>query len=246
MFHYTWLEIRRMYREPRFVVFTLVIPVAFFLLYANIFGGDGADAPFGLSAALFLMVAMSVFGATTAAINANGSRLALERAGGWLRQLGVTPLSPWAVVGAKTLAAMTLTLPAVLLVYLMAVFTQGVTLAAWQWAAMIAAMWLGALPFAALGVAIGSAAGSDAAQPISMGAMFALNILGGIWIPLQALPPAMRDIASWLPSNRYAELGWSLAGGDAPSAAAYGILAAWTAGLCLLAVIAYRRTTVKS
>ncbi len=244
MLRYTRLEAQRILREPRFAIFTVAVPLALFLVDASIFKSSGGFD--GIAIGKYLMVSMAVFGATSAALNATGARLAEERRSGWLRQLNITPLSAWSVVAAKTLASMTLTLPAVTLIYLFGALTQGVTLQAWQWLALLLASWLGSLPFAALGVLIGSAGNVDTSQPLVTGSMFFLNIFGGIFIPLQVLPKTMAHIAAILPSNRYAELGWDIANGHAPSTLAIAVLAAWTIGLCATGVLAYHRGTVQS
>lgn len=242
MLRYTRLEVRRILREPRFAAFTIAIPLLLFMVDSVIFKASGGFG--GIAVAPYLMVSMAAFGAMAAALNATGARLAEERQSGWLRQLHVTPMAPWSVVAAKTLAAMTLTLPTAAVIYLFGAVTQGVALHAWQWLALLAASWLGSLPFAALGVLIGSAGNVDASQPLVTGTVFLLNIFGGIFIPLQALPGAMARLAALLPSNRYAELGWDIANGQAPSAVALAVLAAWTVTLCLTGAFAYRRSTV--
>jgi ABC-2 type transport system permease protein len=245
MLRYARLEIRRMYREPRFVFLTLLMPTGFYLLFTNMFA-QGRHFFHGLSAPVYMMISMSVFGALSAALAATGTRLAQERQSGWLRQLQVTPLSPWSVVAAKTLAAVILALPAIVLVSLVAVATEGVSLDAWQWAAVIPVLWAGSFPFAALGVLIGATTRVDTAQPLVMLALYGLNILGGILVSPDQFPVALRDISRALPSNRYAELGWDIASGHAPDAVSLAILSGWAVALCASAIIAYRGTTVKA
>ena len=95
MFRYLVLEIRRTYRDRRFVFFTLAVPVCFYLLWSNIFTkSTDLDADTGLNAKTYLLVSMAAFGALGASLTATGARLAAERQSGWLRQLQVTPLRP--------------------------------------------------------------------------------------------------------------------------------------------------------
>ncbi len=242
---YLVLEIRRMFRDRRFVFFTVALPVLFYLLWSNIFAKGGHDAATGLDAKTYLLVSMAAFGALGASLTTTGSRLAAERQSGWLRQLQVTPLLPRAVVTSKIIASMFLALPAVVLVSLVAVVTKDVQLSPGQWAALIGLMWVGTLPFAALGTLIGSLVGADAAQPVTVLCYFGLSILGGLWMSVSLLPKVLRSIAHWLPSNRFADLGWSVVAGHAPPASDGLVLAAWTAGLGVLAVLAYRRATVR-
>jgi hypothetical protein len=60
------------------------------------------------------------------------------------------------------------------------------------------------------------------------------------------MPHVMRDIGQALPSNGLAELGWRIAGGQASVPAAILVLAAWTLGSGLTALLAYRLRAVRS
>jgi ABC-2 type transport system permease protein len=247
MLRYLALEIRRMYRDRRFVFFTIAIPVAFYLLWSNVFAENGGvDTDTGLDARTYLLVSMASFGALGASLTTTGARLAAERQSGWLRQLQATPLRPWAVIVAKVIASMCLALPAIAAVGITAALTQHVQLSPGRWAAMVGLMWIGTLPFAALGTLIGSVVGADAAQPATVACYFTLSILGGLWMSVSILPTTLRHIAHWTPSNRFADLGWSVVAGHTPPASDAFVLAAWTAVLGALAIAAYRRATVRS
>jgi hypothetical protein len=63
-------------------------------------------------------------------------------------------------------------------------------------------------------------------------------------MPLSAMPHAMQDIARALPSNAVAELGWRIVGGQASVPKAVLVLAAWTLGSGLVALLAYRRRNI--
>ncbi len=152
MLAYVRFESLRLLRQPAFIVFTVGIPLALFLVDAAIFRSVGGP---GIAVSQYLMASMAAF------------------------------------------------------VYLFGELAEGVTLRALQWLALAAATWLGALPFTALGVLIGSATNVHVAQPLDTGTMFFLNIFGGIFIPLRALPATMAHLAKALLSYRHAQLGWS-------------------------------------
>lgn len=246
MFRYLRLEIRRMFRDKRFIFFTMAIPVVFYLLWSNMFTSGSRDSYTGLPPSVYLLVSMATYGAIGAALTTTGSRLAIERKTGWLRQLQVTPLRPWTVILTKIVASTVLALPSLILVSITAVLDQHVHLTAGKWAAMIAVLWIGSLPFAALGTLIGSLSSADAAQPITLACYFTLSIVGGLWMPVSTLPKTLRTVSRALPSNRYANLGWKIVGGHVPSATDGLVLAAWAAGIGVVAVLAYRRATVKA
>ena len=57
---------------------------------------------------------------------------------------------------------------------------------------------------------------------------------------------AMQDIGQALPSNGVAELGWRIAGGQAPVPKAVLVLTAWLLGSATAALLAYRRRNTQS
>lgn len=234
------LEVRRMLVDSRFLILMLAMPIAMYLLFTNIFG----DSPpvDGMSQPLRGMIAMAAFGAIGAALMATAPRIAVERTNGWLRQLRTMPLSARTVIAAKVLSAMLWALPAIVLVDLTAVLDHGVTLAAWQWVTIAALLWVGTAPFAALGTLLGYLTDGDTAFGVMFGIYLAIAALGGLWMPVTILPTALRRIAVTLPSNRFAELGWRVAVGSAPSAAGVAILFGWLVAFCALAVLLYRRS----
>ncbi|WP_037575690.1 ABC transporter permease [Phaeacidiphilus oryzae] len=234
------LESLRMLRDPRYLALALLAPIGFYLLFATLFGGEDPARPGALKGTVEIMVAMAAYGAVWGALSATGPRIAQERTGGWLEQLRAMPVTARQVMTAKLAAGMAVALPAIGLVCATAAVVKGVRLSAAEWVAVLGAMWLGSLPFAVLGVAIGYLVGADAAFPLSYGLYMAMSAMGGLWVPPARLPSSFVHVASALPTYRLADLGWRIAAGHPPTALDAGVLAAWTAGLGLLAALAYR------
>ena len=239
------LEMRRSLRDARYLIIAVAMPIGLYLLFTGLFGAHGQRAQ-GLPQPVELMIAMIAYGAMWAVFSATGPRIAHERAIGWTRQLRVTPLSPAAALSGKLLTALAAALPAMALVALTAVVSHHVHLSATQWLALFAAMWAGVVPLALLGLAIGYLAGDEIAFPLTMALYFALGALGGLWIPLSVMPHVMQGLAQALPSNGVAELGWRIAGGQAPVPKAVLMLTAWLLGSAAAALLAYRRGGTRS
>ncbi|WP_086679041.1 ABC transporter permease, partial [Amycolatopsis pretoriensis] len=194
---YLLTEIRRNFRQPRFLVFVVAFPVLMFLLQANVF--IKADAPEHAQFAAVIMINMMTFG-TFAAANTSGGRLALERALGWQRQLRLTPLTGTGYLAGKGLSGMLVGLPALILVPLLAVTVEGVHLDAAGWIRIFAGVWLGTLPLVLLGLLIGQFGTPETMQPISMIVTLGMGFLGGLWIPLEGMPAWMHDVAQIMPT----------------------------------------------
>jgi ABC-2 type transport system permease protein len=186
---------------------------------------------------------MAAFGAISASVS-TGGRVAVERAVGWNRQLRLTPLPGWGYLVIKAVVAMLVALPALVLVFAVAA-VKGVDLAPGTWLLVFAAAWVGVLPFAAIGLLIGSFASQDSAQGMSMVTMLVFSLLGGVLIPAQVLPPVMLAIAHALPSYWMANIPMVEAfGGDLP-ADGVAVLAAWFVVVGALAAWRYRRDALR-
>jgi ABC-2 type transport system permease protein len=239
------LELRRSLRDVRYLIVAVAMPIGLYLLFTGLFGSHGQRAQ-GLPQPVELMVAMVAYGAMWAVFSATGPRIAHERTIGWTQQLRVTPLSAASALSGKLVTALAAALPAMALVALTAVLSHHVQLSAAQWLAMLATMWAGVLPLALLGLAVGYLAGDEIAFPLTMALYFALGALGGLWIPLPAMPHTMQDLGQALPSNGVAELGWRIAGGQVSAPKAVLVLTAWLLGSATAALLAYRRRNTRS
>ncbi len=239
MYQFFRLECLRMLRDARYLALAVIAPIGFYLLFATLFGGS--PQPRGqLKGTVEIMVAMAAYGAVWGALSTTGPRIAQERASTWLDQLRTMPLGPARVMAGKLAAAMVVVLPALVLVCVTGWAAKGVSLAAWQWAAVIALMWLGTLPFALLGVALGYLVGPEAAFPLSYGVYMAMSAMGGLWVPPSQLPASFTRVAEALPTYRLADLGWRVADGQAPTLPDMLVLLAWTLGLAVVTALAYR------
>lgn len=239
---YALMSTRLAFRNLRFLVLTVALPLLLFLLYANLY--QGQDAGDGLSVVAYLMVSMASFGCIGAAIN-TGARIAVERQVGWNRQLRLTALPGPSYLVAKAIVSMLVTLPALLLVFLAGATVGDVHLSIGQWLGTGVAVWLGLIPFAVLGLVIGFAGTVDTVQPISMITYLGLSILGGLWFPVEVFPTFLQGVAKLTPSYWLADLGRSVLAGDGVPAESVLVLAGWTVALGVVGVLAYRRSGAK-
>ncbi|MFF5172049.1 ABC transporter permease [Micromonospora sp. NPDC000089] len=238
---YLRFELRRLVRDPRLMFFSIIGPVATYLVFSGWSAGDRLE---GLPAPVAVMIGLAAYGAVAGVLMV-GSAVSQERAVGWLHQLRVTPLPPARVVAAKALVGSLTAVPPVLAVGVAASVQHHVQLSAGRWIALLLLMWAGTVPFALLGLAIGYALAPQLAVPVNFLVFLVLSVLGGLLAPAAYFPETLRELAHGLPTYRYAELGWRSAAGQPPSIAGLAVLAAWTALLAALATWAYRRSTAR-
>ncbi|MFF3960598.1 ABC transporter permease [Streptomyces griseorubiginosus] len=240
------LELTRALRNRKFLFFSVMYPSLLFLIIAGNADSTSKVDGTGLTLPTYMMVSMASFGALTAVLMGNSERIAKEREGGWVRQLRLTTLPGRGYVLAKTASAAVVSLPSIVIVFVVAAAVKDVRLDAWQWLALTGAIWAGSLVFAALGVAIGYLATGDAVRPITMITYFGLSILGGLWMPTTTFPQWLQDIAKWLPTHAYAALGQAIEQSRAPHAQDIAILVVSFALFAGGAAWLYRKDTLKA
>jgi ABC-2 type transport system permease protein len=233
------LEVRRMLRNKRTLIFTIVMPIIFFV----VFGLPQKDALIdgtNVTIRAYYMVSMAVYGAMTACAS-GGSMVAVERALGWSRQLRLTPLRPVAYVAIKILTAMMLGLIPVVTVFVVGGVTS-VHLEMHQWILCGLAAWLGALVFAALGLFMGYLLPSENAMQVLGPVLAVLSIFGGIFYPLAGAPQILQDIAKFIPVYGVGELARAPLGGTFHWTSVLNIVI-WTVVFSVGAALAFRRDT---
>ncbi|WP_329064649.1 ABC transporter permease [Amycolatopsis sp. NBC_01480] len=241
---YLTVEVRRLFRSPRFIVFVVAFPVLMFLLQANVF--TKASDPDHAAIVAVVMVNMMAFGAFAAA-TMNGAKLAVERATGWQRQLRLTPLSGAGYLGGKALSGLLVGLPALVLVPLLAVFAEGVHLDAAGWVRIIVGIWLGTIPLVLLGLLLGQFGTPESMQPVNMIVMLGMGFLGGLWIPLETMPGWMHQLAQAMPTYWVLGLVRPAVTNEMLVAfpTAVAVLGAWTIVLGTLVIRRYRKDSAR-
>jgi ABC-2 type transport system permease protein len=193
---YLRLEVVRMVRNKRLIIFSILMPAVLLLIFGGLYKQDSLN---GVGAAAYLMVSMGLFGSMTAAVGA-GSTIAVERGTGWNRQLRLTPLPPSSYILSKVVLSVLLALPPLLLTWAIGAATLGVRLSTSTWLLITLGAWLGAVPFAALGLVVGYLAKPDSVQQISGLLFMLLAVFGGIWVPVEQMPQLMHRMAEWTPA----------------------------------------------
>ncbi len=239
---YLRMEIVRVLRNRRVLIFSMLMPAILLL----IFGGLNKHQTLnGVSGAAYIMVSMGLFGSMSAAIGSGGS-IAVERGLGWNRQLRLTPLRPTTYVLSKVVLSLLMAVPPLLLTYLIGAFSLGVRLTPAVWAQVFLGSWLSALPFAALGVAVGYLAKPDSVQQVSGLIYMLLAAFGGLWVPVEVMPHLMRTIANYTPAYWAGQVARGpLFHGDLNGRAVL-VLLAWAVGLAVVAFRRFRSDTARA
>jgi ABC-2 type transport system permease protein len=243
-FRFLALEVRRAVRNTRYLIFTVVMPSAMFVLLLNLYGGAGETFPNGLSVNTTLMLNMAVFGLMAAPLAA-GARIAVERGSGWQRQLRLTPLTSSGYVLTKGALGMVIALPGILLVMIIGAVFENVRMTPLQWVEVAGGLWLGTLPFVLIGIVIGLVATADGMQAITGVLSMAFGLLGGIWIPAEVAPGWLSATMHVMPTYWVKLIGQAplVPGTDLGSAVL--VVAGWVLVLGVVAARRFRADTVR-
>lgn len=196
------IELRRMLRNRRTVIFTLIFPAALFLSFGGSSGWND-DAGNG-NVAAYIMVSMALYGAALTAAS-GGAMVAMERAMGWSRQLRLTPLHPAVYILMKALLALVLGAIAITVVNVAGAFQGKPQMPVHVWVECALLTLVCTLVFAALGVFVGYLVPGENAMQVLGPGLALFSFLGNVFIPLDAGTWIYR-IAEWTPMFGVAEV----------------------------------------
>ena len=220
---YLSIELKRSYRNARYMLFTLGIPLVLFLVIGNAWNTNIG----GVSGQTWYMVNMGMFGSMGAVLGV-GARIAVERDAGWNRQLRLTPLPALGYVVGKVVTGMLLALPALLLVDLAGALSGNVHLTALQWTEVVGLGWVSVLPLAVVGVGVGYAARGDSAQAVNGGLVMLMALFGGLWFPIDGSAPQwLQSVAHVMPTYWITTITRAPISHQWPAAGGWLVLLAW-------------------
>lgn len=241
----TKFEFLKLLRLPVYSVATLAFPLMFYLIFGTFYGNAEAQ---GINVSRYMMATFGAGGVLSAALFSFGVGVASERGQGWMRLKRVSPMPPIAYFLAKIGMALLFGVMVVVIITAAGMITQGVRIGVVDWLSLLAVLLTGALPFGALGLALGYMFGPNSAPVVLNLLYMPMAFASGLWMPITILPPVVQNIAPYLPTYHYAQLAIGTVGatpiGDSARHAL--ILAAFTVVFLIVAVIAYKRDEGKT
>ncbi|OPA74089.1 ABC transporter [Paenibacillus selenitireducens] len=235
----TKAESLRIIRSPFFLLFSIAMPLGFYFLFTSLNGADKSIQ--STTWGVFSLMSMTAFSLIGTAVSQFGIRLSFEHQDGWVRLLRLTPLTPAVWLGSKLVAQMVIQLIVISVIFLSAGLVHDIQLSGGQWISCGLWLWMGSLPFLALGALLGTLKNANTAIAIGNILQMGLAIMGGLWMPLSTLPQWMQSIGEWLPSHRYANGAWNMVAGNTPASMDFMILIGCGLGCMVLSVYIFNR-----
>lgn len=239
-------ETLKLLRMPAYVVPTVAFPLVFYCLFGLAFGGGRAVA--GTTLSTYLMATYGAFGVIGVGLFSFGIGVAMERGQGWMLLKRATPMPPGAYFAGKTMLALVFSALVILGLFALGAFLGGVALPTASWALLAVTLLSGAVPFCALGLALGYLTGPNSAPAVANLLYLPSAFASGLWFPVQALPDWVQAIAPWLPPYHFGQLALAAIGVETrtPAWICLAALAGFTVAGLALATLAYRRDEGKT
>ncbi len=233
----TGAELLQSLRAPEFVLPTLLLPVAFYMIFGIMMARGGPEV------ATFLLATYGVFAVMGPSLFGFGAGVASEREKGWLSLKRAAPAPAISFIGAKLISTLVFASLALMPIYAAAGFLGGVAMPRADWMLLLATHLLAVIPFALIGLTLGFSFGANAAIAMANIVFLSFAVLGGLWFPIGMFPDVMQSIAQVLPSFHLGQVSLSVVDPDRISSPATHLLiiAAMTLVFAALAGWAWSR-----
>jgi ABC-type multidrug transport system permease subunit len=190
----TRMRIQLTIRNKMFLFFSVVMPFAFFFLYAGVFAKGIPDRVKYLLGPVIALTVMGSFWGLSAA-------LVMFREQGILRRFHVTPVTSSDMLASSVVANYVLTLPTVLIEIVFAITFFRLRSVGDIFAVFILVT-IGTVSFASLGLVVASVTNTmQETQVLNQLLWLPLIFLSGATIPLIALPVIVQHVGVFLPST---------------------------------------------
>lgn len=233
-----WVEIKIFLREPLGAIGTIVIPVVVFVVLGKATRGATLPStapstapmssllgPGGIPTLVSILITIS-------AVLSLANIVSIYREGGILKRLRATPLRPWTILTAHVVVKLVLTALTMTAMVLAGkrYFSIGPGV---PFASFTLALLVSTLSILSIGFIVASIVPTARfAQPIGAIIFYPMLAFSGLFVPIAALPPALRTTARILPLSHATSLmqgiwvgdSWSSHSGDVAALAAVFVI----------------------
>lgn len=239
--HQLRFEFKRFWRDPQSVFFTVALPIVFLVIFAGIFGNDTLESRGNLKVSTYYVPGIVALGVMSAGFVGLAISIVEQRERGILKRLRSTPLPRGIYIGGRAGTAAALSLLVTVALVIVGRIAYGVRVPGAALPGLLVTLVLGTACFACLGFAVsGIIRSANAAPAVMNGIALPLQMISGVFFPIDQLPDGLLHVAQVFPVYHLAQ---GLLDGFDPAGPAAGfgwdhlaVLAAWTiAGLALAA-----------
>jgi len=200
----TRYELVRSLRTRTFSLSAIGFPVMFYLLFGIMMNRHETIGGTGM--ARYMLASYATFGVVGSALFGIGVGLAGDLSAGWMELKRASPMPPAAYLAAKCVTAICFGAIILTLLTTIGVTLGHVHISLAEYLHILGLVAAGAIPFACMGLAIALIVPFNSAPGVTNLLYLPMSFLGGLWVPLIALPKAVQHIAPLLPTYHLAQL----------------------------------------
>jgi ABC-2 type transport system permease protein len=189
-------------RQARF--FTLVLPLLFLVIFVAVFGNHVTRT--GVKLSTYYVPGIAALGVIASSFINLVISITVLREEGILKRRRATPMPAWALIAARTLTAVVVSLAVVSVLLAFGRLAYGVRLPTSTLPGVAVTAVVGSITFCVLGYALSTVIHSeDAAQPMVQAIMLPLYFISGIFVPNITLPSWLKHVAQVFPVEHLAD-----------------------------------------
>jgi ABC-2 type transport system permease protein len=218
-------------RQARF--FTLILPILFLVIFVAVFGNN--ITPDGIKLSTYYVPGIAALGVIASSFINLVISITVLREEGILKRRRATPVPAWALIAARTLTAVVVSLVVVAVLLAIGRLGYHVSIPTSTLPGIAVTTVVGSITFCILGYALSTAIHSeDAAQPMVQAIMLPLYFISGIFVPNIHLPSWLKHVAQVFPVEHLAD---GLHRAYAPNVSGVGIVWADLGAMAIWAAI---------
>ncbi len=240
----TRYALRGFLRDPRALIFTVIMPVFLLLLFNAIFHGttrlDGlsvASPSYYTASIIAYQIMLAGFGSLLISVTT-------DREGGLLKRFRGTPMPSWVYLVSEIGQTIVVVVATVAVLLAVGVLFYQVKLSGHMLVGLTVYVVVGTACFCALGLAVVRiCTTTDTASAIGPFSTVVLAFLSGVFIPVAIMPAWLLDVGKVFPLEHLArglQTAFLVPGSTGITVANVGVLVAWGAAGLLVAVRTFR------
>ena len=205
----TRVEFLKLLRSPIFSIFSMAMPVLFYVFFGI---SNARTVVHGVNVGAVVLASLAAYAVANVMLLSFGVGVAADRGRKFDVFMRATPLRPAATLIAKVITGLLFALMSLVILFAVAFLVGGLRMEASQWLTLTGRLLLGALPFLALGFAIGYLVSPNAAPAVVNLIALPMYFASGLFIPVDNLPDFVRGVAPYLPAYHYGQIAWEAVG----------------------------------
>lgn len=221
MLAYLQTEIKVLFRKKLYLIMSIFLPVAFYLLFTSLLDLPSSEAQKFYKE---YMYSMTVFSLMSFCLMSFPLDMIEERSNGWFKHLMSTPLTTTKYFIVKILRAMIQFALAIMVIFMVGHFYKNVTMSIQHWILSGLILWLGASLFLTFGLVIAQFKDTQKASSFANLLNLSLAIIGGLWFPVNTFPEWLQHISTKTPTYHLKLIAYDLGKGKGVNVESFSVL----------------------